>query len=46
MADIFDIGAERLSVKLHDFMKSQRCKSVIWPPVSGGRWPFRAGSGG
>ena len=24
----------------------QRCQSLIWPPVSGGRWPFRAGSGG
>ena len=22
------------------------CKSLIWLPVSGGRWPFRVGSGG
>ena len=34
---------ERTRVFGHYF---RRCKSCMWPPVSGGRWPFRAGSGG
>ena len=33
------IGAERLSVKLHDFMKSQRARQAdfrmyVWHPIS------------